>query len=462
MKKILLGFMSLAFAFSLTACGLFGSKTTTSTTKPVTTGKPVTTAKPTTGGNSDVGTNGEELDFSEVIQAKTEIKVWMDDEAGEYMEELIAAFNEVYPNIVVKHQHMGAVDAREKLKTFGPSGNGADIFQFPHDHLASAIKEDLVYPLSDELKTKLEARIHKSGMEVATLCYNENNKSFACDANSKPRLFAVPNSLESVVLAYNKKLVSEVPASFEELLAEAQAYTTANPGNYYLGTSSHWADSYFIQFAYSAFGFRPFGETGSDSSAVGFDKAALALEWLTQTLKPLVTGNADANSQNAGSKFENGELPYIVCGPWNFEAYIDKGIDLGVSPMPTLNGVAPKTFAGAIMSAVYKYSKNPEAAIKFVEFLSTDEAMNIMYRHKNKLPALKAELLSEEVKADAYLMAVSQQLENSIPMPTIPSVQSYWGPGQSMVEAVWNNGVAIDKAVKDAEEGYRDQEKLNG
>lgn len=458
MKKILLGFMSLAFAFSLTACGLFGSKTTTSTTKPV------TTSKPTTGGNSDVGTNGEELDFSEVIQAKTEIKVWMDDEAGEYMEELIAAFNEVYPNIVVKHQHMGSVDAREKLKTFGPSGNGADIFQFPHDHLASAIKEDLVYPLSDELKTKLEARMHKSGMEVATLCYNENNKSFACDANSKPRLFAVPNSLESMVLAYNKKLVSEVPASFEELLEEARTYMAMaeNKGKFYLGTSSHWADSYVIQFAYSAFGFRPFGETGSDSSAVGFANAAPALEWLTQTLKPLVTGTANADSQNAGSKFENGELPYIVCGPWNFEAYLAKGIDLGVSPMPTLNGKAPKTFAGAIMSAVYKYSKNPEAAIKFVEFLSTDEAMNIMYKHKNKLPALKAELLSEEVKADAYLMAVSQQLENSIPMPTIPSVQNYWGPGESMVKAVWNDGVAIDKAVKDAEDGYRALEGLNG
>ena len=243
MKKILLGFMSLAFAFSLTAC--LGKKTTTTTTT-------------TSSQGDEVGTNGEELDFSEVIQAKTEIKVWMDDENGEYMEELIAAFNEVYPNIVVKHQHMGSVDAREKLKTFGPSGNGADIFQFPHDHLASAIKEDLVYPLSDELKTKLEARMHKSGMEVATLCYNENNKSFVCDANSKPRLFAVPNSLESVVLAYNKKLVSEVPASFEKLLEEAAAYTAANPGSYYLGTSSHWADSYFIPPHFYIFQYFPF------------------------------------------------------------------------------------------------------------------------------------------------------------------------------------------------------------
>ena len=59
-------------------------------------------------------------------------------------------------------------------------------------------------------------------------------------------------------------------------------------------------------------------------------------------------------------------------------------------------------------------------------------------------------------------MDVSQQLENSIPMPTIPSVQNYWGPGESMVKAVWNDGVAIDKAVKDAEDGYRALEGLNG
>ena len=437
MKKILIAFAAFVFSLSLTAC----KKTTTTT--------------------NGVGTNGEELDFSEIIEAKTEIKVWIDDEAGEYMEELIAAFNEVYPNIVVKHQHMGSVDAREKLKTFGPSGNGADVFQFPHDHLASAIKEDLVYPLSDELKTKLEARMHEVGMSVATLCYNENTKSFVCDANSKPRLFAVPNSLESVVLGYNKDSVSQVPTTFEALIEEATAYT-AETGKFMLGTSSHWADSYFIQFAYSAHGFRPFGPNGNDSSAVGFAQAEAALTWLRDTLKPLVTGNANHNSQNAGEAFEKGNLPYIICGPWNFEAYQKAGVNFGAATIPTIGGNNSSTFAGAIMSAVYKYSKNPEAAIKFVEFLSTDTAMDIMYKHKNKLPALKADLLSDTVKADELLMVVSKQLETSIPMPTIPSVQNYWGPGESMVKAVWNDGTAIDKAVKDAEDGYRALEGLNG
>ena len=433
MKKFLLAFMVFAFSFSLYGC----KKTTT------------------------VAQKGEEIDFSDLIKPKTEIKVWIDDESGEYMEELIEAFNKVHPDIIVKHQHMGSVDAREKLKTFGPSGNGADVFQVPHDHLATAIKEDLVYPLSDELKTRLEERMHEMGMGIATLCYNEGTKSFVCDANSKPTLYAVPNSIESVVLAYNKALVTEVPTTFEALLEEAAAYTAQNQGKFYLGTSNHWADSYFLQFAYSAFGFRPFGPNGNDSSAVGFENAQDALVWLRDTLKPLVTGTANHDSQNAGSRFESGDLPYIIAGPWNFEAYKNAGIDLGVTTIPTINGQETSTFAGAIMSAVYKYSKNPEAAIKFVEFMSTDEAMNIMYKHKNKLPALKAEYLSAEVKADELLMGVSKQLETSIPMPTIPSVTNYWGPGESMVKAVWNDGKDIAQAVKDAEDGYRAQEGLS-
>ena len=48
-----------------------------------------------------------------------------------------------------------------------------------------------------------------------------------------------------------------------------------------------------------------------------------------------------------------------------------------------------------MMAAVYKYSSKTADAIKFVEFLSSDIAMELQFKMKSKLPALKTELLAE-------------------------------------------------------------------
>jgi len=53
------------------------------------------------------------------------------------------------------------------------------------------------------------------------------------------------------------------------------------------------------------------------------------------------------------------------------------------------------------------------------------------------------------------MMAMSEQLENAVPMPTIPQVQYYWGPGESMIQAIWNDSTPIAQALADAENGYR-------
>jgi len=416
--------------------------------------------------------NGELIDFGDTFTQKSKIRVWIDDENGEYMQAVIAEFNKIYPNIIVEHQHMGSVDARELLKTFGPSGNGADVFQFPHDHLAQAVLEDLIYPLPVATQTLLATRAHELGLSIATLTYDETNKSFDPDSpNAVERLYAVPMSIESVGLFYNTDLVSTPAATFEALFAAADVWnaqtasdgsglTNAQKGWFYLGTSSHWADSYFMQPIYSAFGFYPFGAELNDPSAVGFEttNSINALTWIKNELKPRTTGTGNHNSVSAGANFEAGKIPYIIGGPWNHEAYqAAEGLNYAVAPMPTINGHATQTFAGAIMAAVYKYSENKEDAIKFVEFLNSDIAMQLQYEYKGKLPALKTELLSniEGVNENQLLMDMAAQLVSSIPMPTIPQVTYYWGPGETMLIDVWNNGIAPAVAAATAEASYR-------
>ncbi len=422
---------------------------------------------------------GDVVDFSQVLRQKEEINVWLDDEGGEYAAELIKEFNKTPEgrNITVRYRHEGSVESRDRLKVVGPTGGGPDVFQFPHDHLAPAIMEDLVYALPASTRELVEQRAHPLGAQIAQVQYNETTKEYGPGSGAEVMLYAMPTSIESVGLYYNKKLIDEaqVPETMEDLIAKAQVWnaelakdgsglTNAEKGWRYLTTSSHFADSYFMQGFYSSFGYRPFGPNLDNKNQVGFESPEIknALAWFRDSLKPVVSGDS-TDTKGYGTEFEAGNIPLIIAGPWNIEAYKSKSdvIDLGVAQMPTVGDNDVQTYAGAIMTAVYKYSKNRSAAVKFVEFMNSDKAMELLYKHKGKLPALKTELLSNipGVTADELLMAMSKQLETSIPMPTIPEVQHYWGPAQKLIEDIWK-GVDIATATNEAQESYEALSRL--
>jgi arabinogalactan oligomer/maltooligosaccharide transport system substrate-binding protein len=406
-------------------------------------------------------TTGELIKFDETQSKSQVIKVWMDDTEGIFMAEIIPAFEALNPGITVEFQHMGTVDAREKLKTYGKSGKGADVFQFPHDHMAQAILDDLVYVLPDAMKTRLEERILPVAMNIATSCYDDETGSFECAAGTEKRLFAVPISIESVTIYYNKALVAEadLPTTFEELLADSAAYRAANEGKRYFATGSHWADAYFLQGIYGAFGWTPFGPNLSDATEVGFEatESVAAIQWMIDNLKPEVTGEGTHNSINGLTLFEEGTLPFVMTGPWSTQQFRTAGIDFGNIVLPTINGNAAKTFAGAQMVSVYKYSKNADAAMKFVEFLQSNQAAEILYRTSGDCPALKDTILDTitGIKDDAVIATMLQQLSTSVPMPTIPEVTYYWGPAESMMKNIWNADGVIATEVITAEKAYK-------
>ena len=112
------------------------------------------------------------------------------------------------------------------LKNIWSIRTRCDVFQFPHDHLAQAILEDLVLPLPNETANKIKETSHELGVSIATLSYNEETGSFdPNDPNATERLYAVPMSLEAVGLYYNTDLVEGDPAtSYEQIIEEAKVW----------------------------------------------------------------------------------------------------------------------------------------------------------------------------------------------------------------------------------------------
>ncbi len=361
---------------------------------------------------------GHIYDFSQQQKKTTTIKVWLDDQDKKWANELITEFNKIHPGIIVEFAHMSTVDAESNLQLYGPSGNGADIFQFPHDHIASALQNDLLASLPSDYVDDLTARMNPTAMGIASVCYNESTKSFECTTNSQEQLFGAPLSLESVALFYNKDIVTTPETIFDGLIQYSQDYTTAHPGKY--GFLTNYNDSYFMNFAYTAFGFSPFGpnENNKDTPMINSQPVIDGLTWVKDNLKPLyAAGSTAAGIQGLGGQFESGNLPYIITGPWMIETYDNDNLNYGVTTIPTIdvNGTAvhPETYAGAQMIGLYKYSKHPEAALEFMKFMTSDQGLNIMYKNKGKLPALNTEHLANitGLAQDEHLQGIADQLQ---------------------------------------------------
>jgi len=326
-----------------------------------------------------------------------------------------------------------------------------------------------------------------SAIGTATSCYDSaTNTAVTCDGETfESELFGAPLSGESVALFYNKTLLESIDdtktypeATWEEIIASALDYNTiavqddpatadvdeAEDAKLYFALDV--GNAYDMHFVSTSFGFDLFGadHLNKETANLGSDEMIDALTWIQGTMMPAVLNytaaalSGDANKQ----LFESGDLAYIIDGPWDIQRYKDSSVDeegnvlyeWGIAKIPTINGVNPVTFSGVQIAAVYKGTNEPTAAFKFVEFMTSDAGLAIMYAETNKLPALKDVSTVAGVATDVYLSGISAQLAYSHPMPIIPEMGYFWGNAGTMYSSAWNNTATPEDAAETAQTGF--------
>ena len=423
--------------------------------------------------------NGVLYEFDQNQVEIIEITVWLDNPT--YATQLIDAFEEANPGIKVNFVEVGAVDTRQRLETYRGSEYVADVVVFPHDHIGAALQSNLLYPFGDAQRADLEDRMIGSAIGTATSCYdNVNDEAVTCDGSFDSKLFGAPLSGESVALFYNKTLLESIDsgktypeATWEEIIASALAYNQTDDPNTEEDESRLYfafdvGNAYDMHFAATAHGFELFGADHLDKTQanLGSQEMIDALTWLNGTARPALNGynaatlNGEANRQ----LFESGELAYIIDGPWSIQRYKDAAetnlFEWGVARIPTIGGVQPVTFSGVQIAAVYKGTDTPTAAFKFVEFMTSDEGLAILYATTNKLPALKDVSTVEGVASDEFLSGISAQLAFSHPMPIIPEMGYFWSNAGGMYSNAWNGSATPAEAAATAQSGFEAQANL--
>jgi arabinogalactan oligomer/maltooligosaccharide transport system substrate-binding protein len=333
------------------------------------------------------------------------------------------------------------VDSRGKVSLDGPAGIGPDVFLMPHDHIGNAIIDDICLPFPPEIQQKYADLLLDASIKTCT---------FEGD------LYAVPISTENIAFFYNKTLLGNnpVPQTFEQVIAFAEKWNDPAANKYAL----RWQvdDSYHNYFFLTALGMRLFGPDMDDFKDPGFDSAEArrGVEFHTGLRKYYNINTADATWDSTVAAFQRGEVPFTITGPWAIGDAKKNNVNFGITKLPTINGLQPRCFSGNIIAAVSSYTKNPNAARAFVDYLVSVEGETVQFNVTGKLAAYKDISGIEGLRDDPLLLGIMEQAPYADPMPTIPEVNQMWDAMKALFTFTWDNQLTAAEAQKKAMDTY--------
>ena len=370
-----------------------------------------------------------------------QLLIWLDDE--DWAMAIMQAFVQHHPNVTFAFQQMGNVDARFHMQLDGPAGLGADVFAFPHDHVAFAIADGLIEPVPPLLQQKWESELLSSA--VATVTYNG-------------RMHAVPFQTENIALFYNRDLWGPTPPeTWEEVFEFARTWN--NPATHDWTMAWEVGNPYHNFIWLTTAGMQLFGPNMDDFRQPNFDspEAARGLEIFLQMRQLFDIPYEDINFNTSEERFRLGEIPLTLTGPWAIPDLISNEVNFGVARIPTFGGVQPIAFAGNMMAGVSSFSspQNRAWAYAFIDFMVSEEGAEIMFNTRNTMTTRVDVDAIPGLRDDEFLLGIGKQAPYTVPMPTISQVMQMWAPMGELFSFTWDGTLTIPEAQQRAMDNYR-------
>lgn len=375
--------------------------------------------EPQEGSNGSDESTAENAEGGEASKPER-LVVWEDQDKGPALEDAAAKFEEEH-DIEIEYQEYNITEMQENMALDGNTENAPDVVTMSHDGVGPSVVKGYIAPL--EVSEDVLSQYTESSVEAFEY---------------EGELYGLPKATETTVFIYNKEQISEAPETMEEVYDLSVEKT--NGDNY--GFLAIWDDFYHSHGLFHGFGGYVFGD-GTDVNDIGLnnDGALEAMEyidtWYEEGLFPNGIIGETSNDQMNGL-FKEGRAMAVQNGPWSFKDYQDPGIDIGISPMPTLpNGEANATFMGVKGWFVTNFSEDKEWAQKFVEFVANEENAKTRYELTGEIPPLVSLLEDEEwVSENEGAAAVMEQSRDAVAMPSIPEMAEVWDPMATAVQTV--------------------------
>lgn len=365
--------------------------------------------------------------------AQKEIVVWHGYRGGEKVafEKVVDTFNKANAGKVKVSTLAVPYDAfADKITAAVPRGKGPDVFIFAQDRLGGWIAAGkTVEPLDFLLDPATKGRYLKATLDAMT--YQGN-------------VYGLPLNFKVITMIYNKKLVPVPPKTTAELAAVAKKLTNVPAGKF--GLVYWYSDFYYHAALMNGFGGGVFaGRKPTMNTPQNVQSLDYLLKWINQGFMP-----AEPSTALITSLFNSGKAGIVFSGPW-FLGEVDKSIDLGLAPLPTISEAGNKpmrpwiTVEGVYVAAP---STNKDAAFAFAKYLTDVPAARVLALEGRQTPANKGVYADPAVANDPILKAFRQQVDVAVPMPNLPEMSMVWSPATTAMNTIVKKA-ATPKAAMD-------------
>ncbi len=362
------------------------------------------------------------------IKEKTKLVLWHSYRGAEKeaLDKIIKNFNDSQNEIVVESLPIPYDAFADKITAAIPRGHGPDVFIFAHDRIGDWAISKVIEPLDLFVQEDPSIVENFSNSHLKSLSY-------------KGSLYGLPMAFKSSALFYNKKLVSRVPDTMDELLSLAKKLT--DPKNEIYGLVYEAGNFYFHSAIFHAFGANVFDE--NYKVAFTSKESIESFRYLSNLLKQKIMPE-EITSTLVTSLFNQNKAAFVINGPW-FLGEIDKSIDFGVALLPVLDkNSAPTikeekrltpflTVEAIIMSS---RSNNKKEAFKLMKYITSDSQSEIRLLVGNQTVSNVRLYEKNEVKSNPVIMAFFEQQKYSIPMENSPEMRMIWTPIQMALSKI--------------------------
>lgn len=318
---------------------------------------------------------------SGVAEIRYQIQDPEDSETLKLLQASVDEFNEANPDVHVKLESITIDQQRTVLQTQLRSGEGPDVFQYDTGPgYAGALAEaGLLLDLTD--------------------AYTENEWPIYDFAKAKVtfdgKTVGLPQELELLGLFYNMDRFAanglEAPASVQDLFTDGETLIEAGTTPFTFGDEPGWPAFHIFSM--------------SLVSALGAEKVQSLIDgsskWnepeVVEVLDTVFTQFVDAGLypesptaltyDDANSLFVSGEAAMNPTGSWLISELANADFEVGFIPFPAPN--APGAFTGGLGGGTFvsATTKAPEAAIRFISYLASEERGRYEVETLQRIPA---------------------------------------------------------------------------
>ena len=310
------------------------------------------------------------------------------------MEQLIEKFEAANPDITVKMTHFPYADYRTKVAAAVPAGEGPDVVQLFYGWLNDYVDAKLIQPLPADVfpVDRIDAEFFPMVQAM------KEGDSY----------WALPTAVRSLALFYNERLMEEAgidapPATLDELVAAAQAMTKLDgAGNVttvgltagMTAQDHHWLREVLVR----QMGGEPYLD---DYTKVNYDTEAgrKALDFYTG----LASGTPPATSfgfmDEPQAAFKAGRAGMHIDGSFRIGALAEiRGLKWGVAELPAGPDGTKSNYSSYWVNAITTKAEGEkfDASVKFMEYIVSDEAMQLWLDVVGELPAKPSVGMTEQ------------------------------------------------------------------